>query len=47
MGEMRNAYKILVGRCRHRWENFIMYVKMNRVGQCGLDSYGLGWGPEV
>jgi hypothetical protein len=24
-----------------------MYVKMNRVGQCGLDSYGLGWGPEV
>jgi hypothetical protein len=32
--EMRNAYKILVGRFRRG--------RMNRVGRCGLDAAGLG-----
>jgi hypothetical protein len=47
---MKNAYKILVGKCegkrslrrpRHRWEdNIDMDLKRNRVAGCGLDSSG-------
>jgi hypothetical protein len=50
MGEIRNAYKILVGmpegrrpfkRYRHRWEdNIKMYLR--EIG-FGLDSLGSGW----
>jgi hypothetical protein len=45
MGEVRNVYKILVGkpegekllgRFRHRWESNI------KMGACGLDSSGSG-----
>jgi len=55
--EMRNAYKILVGkperkrprgRPRSRWEdNIKMDLKGNSVGGCGLDSSGSGYGPVV
>jgi hypothetical protein len=55
-GEIRNAYKIvfgksegksLFGRQRRRsiWENISMYIKGNRVGGCGLDLSGSGYGP--
>jgi hypothetical protein len=47
MREMRNAYRILVGkpegkrplhRCRRKSEdNIIMDLKENRVGRCGMD----------
>jgi hypothetical protein len=50
MGEMRNAYRILVGklegklplgRPRHRWEdNIRMDLKGNRMRRCGLDATG-------
>jgi hypothetical protein len=49
-GEMRNAYKILVGRPegtrqlgkpRRRWEdNIKMGLTVNRIWGCGLDSSG-------
>jgi hypothetical protein len=51
MGEMRNVYKILVGkpegrrqfgRPRHRWED---NIRMDRVRSCELDSAGSGYGP--
>jgi hypothetical protein len=46
MGEMRNAYRILVGkpegnrrlgRHRHRWENNIKIDLRARIGWYGLD----------
>jgi hypothetical protein len=51
MGEMRNAYKILVGkpewrrpleRPRRRWEE-IIGMDLREIG-CGLDSSGSGIG---
>jgi hypothetical protein len=51
MGEMRNAYNILVGifegkrplgRPRHRWEDNIRMELKNRVESCGLDATGSG-----
>jgi hypothetical protein len=37
-----------VGRCGHRWEyNIRMNLRENRMGSCGLDFSGLGWGPVV
>jgi hypothetical protein len=52
MEEMRNAYKIMVGklerkrslrRPRCRWEdNIKMELTENSVGRCGLDSSGSG-----
>jgi hypothetical protein len=55
MGEMRNAYKILVGkpegkrplgRPRCRGDDIIrMDLWGNRVGRCELDSSGSGQGP--
>jgi hypothetical protein len=53
MGEMRNVYKILVGkserktplvRPRHRWEGNIKMHLENRVEGCGLNSVGSGQG---
>jgi hypothetical protein len=42
MRDMRNAYKVSVGRPRRRWEdNIRMYVK-DTVGICGLDASGSG-----
>jgi hypothetical protein len=47
MGEIRNAYKFLVGkpedvrlfgRPRLRWEDNIKMDLSHRVGRCGLDS---------
>jgi hypothetical protein len=52
MGEMRNAYFILVGkpegkrplgRSRHRWEdNVRMDLRERGVGVCGLDASSSG-----
>jgi hypothetical protein len=51
VGEMRNAYKILVGkpdgkrplgRPRRRREDNIKMDDGNRVGRCGLNSSGSG-----
>jgi hypothetical protein len=52
MGEVRNAYKILVRkvegkkplvRPRRRWEyNIRMDLRETEGGRCGLDSYGSG-----
>jgi hypothetical protein len=48
-GEMRNAYRILVGkpkektplgRIRRMWEDNIKKCKGNSLGRCGLDSCG-------
>jgi hypothetical protein len=56
MGEMRNTYnygqkteeKELLVRLVCKWENNIrMYIKRNRVGSCGLDTSGSGYGPVV
>jgi hypothetical protein len=53
-GEMRNAYKILVGkpkekgppgRSRHRWEDNIKIDIREIRWESGLDSFGSGWGP--
>jgi len=51
MGDMRNAYTILVGKPkgkrllgaprRRREDN----IRMDRVGRGGLDACGLGYGP--
>jgi hypothetical protein len=43
MGEIRNAYKILVEKSegkilRHKWEDNIRTSLGNGVGSCGLDS---------
>jgi hypothetical protein len=38
MGEMRNVYKILVGKPRGRWEDNMGLEEI--VGQRGLDSLG-------
>jgi hypothetical protein len=50
IGEMRNAYKILVGetegkRSLRRWEDNISIDL--RMGICGLDASGSGWRPVV
>jgi len=51
MGEIRNAYKVLVTtperkrplrRPRHRWEYNIRMDLGETVGRCGLDAYGVG-----
>jgi hypothetical protein len=52
MGEMRNAYKIVIlkpegkrqlGRPGHRWkDNIRMDLYGNRVGMCELDTNGSG-----
>jgi len=51
MGEMRNVFKILVGKPegkrplgrRRRWvDNIRMDIREIRVGDCGLDSSGSG-----
>jgi hypothetical protein len=52
MGEMRNAYAVLVGdpkrkrplkRPRYNWkDNIKMYPIRSRAGACGLDSFGSG-----
>jgi hypothetical protein len=53
MGDMRNAYKILVGRpegkrpvgrLRCRWEENIG-MNLREIGMHGLDSCGSGQGP--
>jgi hypothetical protein len=50
-GEIRNAFKILVGktegktllkRPKRRWEDNIKIYLRNRVGVCALDSSGSG-----
>jgi hypothetical protein len=55
MGAKKNAYRILagepkekrpLGRPRPRWVyNIKMDLKIDRMGWCGLDSYGSGQGP--
>jgi hypothetical protein len=57
MGEMRNAYNILVGkpegkrtlgRPKRRWKNNTrMNLRGNRVRRCGLDASGTGLGPVI
>jgi hypothetical protein len=56
MGEIRNAYKILVGRPegkrplgghRHRWEDNIKMDLWELRGMCRLDSSVSGQGPVV
>jgi len=56
-GEMRHAFKILVGksegnsplgRSRHRYENNIkMHLKKNGMWMCGLNSIGSWYGSVV
>jgi hypothetical protein len=50
MGQVRNAYKILVGnpevkrllgRLGHRWEDSIKMDLRERLWECGLDPYVL------
>jgi hypothetical protein len=53
MEEMRNVYKILVGKpeensplgeCKRNWkDNIRMHLKGYRLRMCGLDSFGSGY----
>jgi hypothetical protein len=40
-GEMRNAYKILVGKPRHRWEDISMDLR--EIGLEGMDWTLWAW----
>jgi hypothetical protein len=54
MGEYRKFYKVLVGkpdgkrllgRPRRRWEDCIRMDLWEIGWECGVDSFGSGWGP--
>jgi hypothetical protein len=54
MGEMRNAYKILIGNPQgkrplggsgNRWDLILKWILRNSVGWCGFGSSGSGQGP--
>jgi hypothetical protein len=56
MGELRNAYKILVrrpelkrtlGRPRHKWEDIIKIYQKNMLLRCGLNLSGSGQRQET
>jgi len=45
---MTNAYRILVGKIEDVGIDGRFFIRINfKVGECELDSYGSGWGPDV